>query len=115
MRRRVQVRASSSSGAAAAPRTLSYNPAENAVLVSSDADGGSYQLYMVPKDGRSDPSPVRRLAELSECGLGTPHCRMRQQPAADITPGGLTLFSHIAPALPAACVESRQPVVRDVF
>ena len=54
-----QVRAAASSGAAATPRTLSYNPAENAVLVSSDADGGSYQLYMVPKDGRSDPSPVR--------------------------------------------------------
>lgn len=42
------------------PRTLSYNPAENAVLITSDVDGGSYELYVVPKDasGRSD-STVR--------------------------------------------------------
>ena len=53
-----QVRGTVGGGAAAALRTLSYNPAENAVLVSSDADGGSYQLYMVPRDSRSDPSPV---------------------------------------------------------
>eukprot|EP00262_Sarcandra_glabra_P020952 TRINITY_DN854_c0_g2_i1.p1 TRINITY_DN854_c0_g2~~TRINITY_DN854_c0_g2_i1.p1 ORF type:complete len:1231 (-),score=237.04 TRINITY_DN854_c0_g2_i1:419-4111(-) len=40
------------------PRTLScnYSPIENAVLVCSEADGGSYELYMVPKDsvGRGD-------------------------------------------------------------
>ncbi|XP_010263850.1 PREDICTED: coatomer subunit alpha-1 [Nelumbo nucifera] len=38
------------------PRTLSYSPTENAVLVCSDADGGSYELYIVPKDsiGRGD-------------------------------------------------------------
>ena len=38
---------------------LSYNPAENAVLITSDVDGGSYELYVVPKDasGRSD-TPV---------------------------------------------------------
>ncbi|KAF8776231.1 hypothetical protein HU200_003734 [Digitaria exilis] len=38
------------------PRTLSYSPTENAVLICSDADGGSYELYIVPKDsaGRSD-------------------------------------------------------------
>ena len=42
------------------PRMLSYNPAENAVLITSDVDGGSYELYVVPKDasGRSD-TPVR--------------------------------------------------------
>ena len=41
------------------PRSLSYNPAENAVLITSDVDGGSYELYVVPKDasGRSD-TPV---------------------------------------------------------
>ena len=55
------MRAPSQSSAAAAPRTLSFNPAENAVLVSSDADGGSYQLYIVPKDGRSDSGSVRCL------------------------------------------------------
>ncbi|XP_021738685.1 coatomer subunit alpha-1-like [Chenopodium quinoa] len=38
------------------PRTLSYSPTENAVLVCSDVDGGSYELYVVPKDsfGRGD-------------------------------------------------------------
>ncbi|KAJ6827882.1 coatomer subunit alpha-1-like [Iris pallida] len=38
------------------PRSLSYSPTENAVLICSDADGGSYELYIVPKDtsGRGD-------------------------------------------------------------
>ncbi|KAK4342492.1 hypothetical protein RND71_038308 [Anisodus tanguticus] len=38
------------------PRTLSYSPTENAVLICSDTDGGSYDLYIVPKDsyGRGD-------------------------------------------------------------
>ncbi|XP_039141352.1 coatomer subunit alpha-3-like [Dioscorea cayenensis subsp. rotundata] len=38
------------------PRTLSYSPTENAVLICFDVDGGSYELYIVPKDtsGRSD-------------------------------------------------------------
>jgi coatomer subunit alpha len=39
-----------------ASRSLSYSPTENAVLVCSDADGGSYELYVVPKEsaGRGD-------------------------------------------------------------
>ncbi|KAL8030656.1 hypothetical protein ABFX02_14G299300 [Erythranthe guttata] len=39
-----------------APRSLSYSPTESAVLVCSDTDGGSYELYVVPKDshGRGD-------------------------------------------------------------
>ena len=41
-----------------APRTLSYNPAENAVLLTSDVDGGSYELYKIPKDARGDSAPV---------------------------------------------------------
>uniref|UniRef100_A0A0E0LYG5 Uncharacterized protein n=1 Tax=Oryza punctata TaxID=4537 RepID=A0A0E0LYG5_ORYPU len=38
------------------PRTLSYSPTENAILICSDVDGGSYELYVVPKDsaGRTD-------------------------------------------------------------
>lgn len=42
------------------PRTLSYNPAENAVLLTSDADSGSYELYIIPKDanGSTVVSPV---------------------------------------------------------
>ncbi|KAL4186710.1 hypothetical protein AMTRI_Chr09g15360 [Amborella trichopoda] len=40
------------------PRTLSYSPTENALLVCSDVEGGSYELYIVPKDsmGRGDTS-----------------------------------------------------------
>ncbi|EFJ08647.1 hypothetical protein SELMODRAFT_447957 [Selaginella moellendorffii] len=33
-----------------APRTLSYNPAENAVLLCSDVDNGTYELYIIPRD-----------------------------------------------------------------
>ncbi|GJW79267.1 coatomer subunit alpha-2 [Tanacetum coccineum] len=35
------------------PQTLSYSPTENAVLICSDVDGGSYELYIVPKDSIS--------------------------------------------------------------
>ncbi|XP_044509861.1 coatomer subunit alpha-2-like [Mangifera indica] len=31
-------------------RRLSYNPTENAVLICSDVDGGSYELYTIPKE-----------------------------------------------------------------
>lgn len=31
-------------------KTLSYSPTENAVLICSDVDGGSYELYIIPKD-----------------------------------------------------------------
>ncbi|KAI1340692.1 Coatomer, alpha subunit [Xylariaceae sp. FL0016] len=33
------------------PRTLSYNPAERSVLITSPADGGSYELINLPRDG----------------------------------------------------------------
>uniref|UniRef100_A0A1D1YPU5 Coatomer subunit alpha n=1 Tax=Anthurium amnicola TaxID=1678845 RepID=A0A1D1YPU5_9ARAE len=38
------------------PRTLSYSPTENALLICSDADGGSYELFIISKDavGRND-------------------------------------------------------------
>ncbi|CAN1150612.1 Coatomer subunit alpha-1 [Linum perenne] len=32
------------------PRTLSYSPTENAILLCSDVDGGSYELYIIQKD-----------------------------------------------------------------
>ncbi|KAI8065150.1 coatomer WD associated region-domain-containing protein [Gongronella butleri] len=32
------------------PRTLSYNPAERAVLITSPQDGGIYELYHLPKN-----------------------------------------------------------------
>nr|WDD38917.1 coatomer subunit alpha-1 [Fagopyrum tataricum] len=48
------------------PRTLSYSPSENAVLICSDVDGGSYELYVIPKDsfGRGD------MAQDAKKGLG---------------------------------------------
>ncbi|KAI8613530.1 coatomer WD associated region-domain-containing protein [Chytriomyces sp. MP71] len=32
------------------PRTLSYNPAENSVILCSNAEGGTYELYNLPRD-----------------------------------------------------------------
>lgn len=40
------------------PRTLSYNPAEKSVLVVSPADGGSYELLSLPKDGSGAIEPT---------------------------------------------------------
>lgn len=44
-----------------APRTLSYNPSERSVLVTSPADGGSYELVNLPKDGSGvEPTESKR-------------------------------------------------------
>ena len=40
------------------PRTLSYNPAEHSVLVHSDVEGGTWELYSLPKDGGREVSAV---------------------------------------------------------
>ncbi|KAJ2726253.1 hypothetical protein GGI07_000730 [Coemansia sp. Benny D115] len=32
------------------PRTMSFNPSEKAVLITSDAEGGSYELYALPRN-----------------------------------------------------------------
>lgn len=44
------------------PRTLSYNPAERSVLVTTPSDGGSYELVNLPKDGSGaiEPSESKR-------------------------------------------------------
>lgn len=44
------------------PRTLSYNPAERSVLVTSAADDGSYDLINLPKDGSGavEPTEIKR-------------------------------------------------------
>ena len=52
-------RPGSTSGPSTGARSISYNPAENAVLVNSDAEGGSYELVVIPRDGsggRAEPS-----------------------------------------------------------
>mmetsp|Transcript_9474 Transcript_9474/g.21710 ORF Transcript_9474/g.21710 Transcript_9474/m.21710 type:complete len:1277 (+) Transcript_9474:222-4052(+) len=41
-----------------APRTLAYNEAERGLLMCSDAEGGSYELYQIPKDAsRASETP----------------------------------------------------------
>lgn len=40
------------------PRTLSYNPAERSVLVTSSTDGGSYELVSLPRDGSGAIEPT---------------------------------------------------------
>lgn len=43
------------------PRSLSYNPAERAILVTSPAEGGSYELINLPRDGAgSDATDTKR-------------------------------------------------------
>ena len=44
------------------PRTVSYNPAERAVLVTSPADNGTYELINLPRDssGALEPTDVKR-------------------------------------------------------
>jgi coatomer protein complex subunit alpha (xenin) len=44
------------------PRTISHNPVENSVLVTSSADGGSYELVNLPKDpsGAVEPTDTKR-------------------------------------------------------
>lgn len=44
------------------PRTLSYNPAERAILVTSPADNGTYELIHLPRDGSGavEPTDVKR-------------------------------------------------------
>eukprot|EP00201_Polytomella_parva_P004063 CAMPEP_0175079292 /NCGR_PEP_ID=MMETSP0052_2-20121109/24734_1 /TAXON_ID=51329 ORGANISM="Polytomella parva, Strain SAG 63-3" /NCGR_SAMPLE_ID=MMETSP0052_2 /ASSEMBLY_ACC=CAM_ASM_000194 /LENGTH=1320 /DNA_ID=CAMNT_0016349591 /DNA_START=62 /DNA_END=4023 /DNA_ORIENTATION=+ len=48
------------------PKALSYNPAESCVLVSSDLEGGSFELYNVPKE------PIR--SDVPECKRGLGSC-----------------------------------------
>ena len=44
------------------PRTISYNPAERSVLVTSPADGGTYELVNLPKDasGALEPTDLKK-------------------------------------------------------
>ncbi|KAL9000771.1 MAG: hypothetical protein Q9188_005604 [Gyalolechia gomerana] len=44
------------------PRTMSYNPAERAILVTSPADNGIYELVNLPRDasGAVEPTDIKR-------------------------------------------------------
>ncbi|KAI4367271.1 hypothetical protein MLD38_023028 [Melastoma candidum] len=55
----IPIRRPGSTNTNQSPRTMSYSPTENAVLICSDVDGGSYELYIIPKDSisRGDSVP----------------------------------------------------------
>lgn len=38
-------------------RDMQYNPAERAVLLTSMAEGGSYELYVIPKEANAESMP----------------------------------------------------------
>jgi coatomer protein complex subunit alpha (xenin) len=63
----ISIRRPGSNGSGQGPRTLAYNPAENCVLVCFDGEGGTYELYSVPKDSSrgGDNSPEAKR------GVGT--------------------------------------------
>ncbi|PNW73616.1 hypothetical protein CHLRE_13g565850v5 [Chlamydomonas reinhardtii] len=62
----MSIRRAGSAGANQGPKTLAYNPAENALLITSDVDGGSFELYAIPKEAaRGDTAPDAKR------GLGT--------------------------------------------
>ena len=44
------------------PRTMSYNPAERAILVTSPTDGGTYELVNLPRDatGAVEPTDIKK-------------------------------------------------------
>lgn len=44
------------------PRSLSYNPAERSILVTTPSDGGTYELMSLPKDasGAVEPTDTKR-------------------------------------------------------
>lgn len=43
------------------PRSLSYNPAERAILVTSPTDGGSYELISLPRDATGAVEPTNTM------------------------------------------------------
>ncbi|CAI8616908.1 unnamed protein product [Vicia faba] len=52
------------------PKTLSYSPTENAILLCSDVDGGSYELYCISKDSTIKDSFGRGDMQEPKKGLG---------------------------------------------
>ncbi|KAM1008111.1 hypothetical protein PS2_004569 [Malus domestica] len=64
----IPIRRRGSSNLNQGAKTLSYSPTENAALICSDMEGGSYELYVIPKDsfGRGD------TAQEAKRGIGGP-------------------------------------------
>eukprot|EP00951_Prasinocladus_malaysianus_P042322 scaffold511335_cov51-Prasinocladus_malaysianus.AAC.1 len=71
----ISIRRPGSNSTNQGPRSMAYNPAENAVLICYDAEGGSYELYQIPKDAasRGDAAPLisscARLGLKAGCGI----------------------------------------------
>eukprot|EP00197_Chlamydomonas_leiostraca_P002770 CAMPEP_0202857082 /NCGR_PEP_ID=MMETSP1391-20130828/157_1 /ASSEMBLY_ACC=CAM_ASM_000867 /TAXON_ID=1034604 /ORGANISM="Chlamydomonas leiostraca, Strain SAG 11-49" /LENGTH=1227 /DNA_ID=CAMNT_0049535841 /DNA_START=68 /DNA_END=3751 /DNA_ORIENTATION=+ len=60
----ISIRRAGSAGTNTGPKTLAYNPAESALLITSDAEGGSYELYMIPKESaRGDTAPEAKRGQ----------------------------------------------------
>ncbi|KAJ2160859.1 hypothetical protein GGF46_001916 [Coemansia sp. RSA 552] len=54
------------------PRSMSFNPAEKAVLLTSDAEGGSYELYSLPSQFSGQVSDAgKTLRGAGSCALWT--------------------------------------------
>jgi hypothetical protein len=89
-----------------APRTLSYNPAENAVLLTSDVDGGSYELYKIPKDARGDSAPVSCLS----CARLLAYDRLLPGAVVALAMQWLMQLSTLTLVLQTLCVLTVRPV-----
>mmetsp|Transcript_1815 Transcript_1815/g.6642 ORF Transcript_1815/g.6642 Transcript_1815/m.6642 type:complete len:1252 (+) Transcript_1815:70-3825(+) len=66
----ISIRRPGSTSSQQAPRSMSYNPAENAVLINSDAEGGSYELHIIPKDAVSGRGGGSAAAAAGEAVAG---------------------------------------------
>ncbi|KAK4689610.1 coatomer subunit alpha, partial [Tremellales sp. Uapishka_1] len=53
------------------PRTLSYNPAESAVIVTSTSDNGVYELVTLPKTSAPSASDGKDVPSSGKTGQGT--------------------------------------------
>mmetsp|Transcript_26643 Transcript_26643/g.44622 ORF Transcript_26643/g.44622 Transcript_26643/m.44622 type:complete len:1240 (+) Transcript_26643:71-3790(+) len=68
----ISIRRPGATGANQGARSMTYNPAENAVLINTDAEGGSYELFMIPKDaGNNRAEPQVTVDADSKRGTGS--------------------------------------------
>jgi coatomer subunit alpha len=73
-------------------RTLAYNPAEHAVLITSKADGGTYDLFSLPREA---PKEISDNPE-SKRGLGMAACFVARNRFAVLDKGGLVYVRNLA-------------------